>query len=160
MVRYVVSRDKCARYQRCETGTSNILSGECVISSVLSHHNKNLKRWTGLTALRWTSECYSSMLQLSFIQKIKENTSSRHDSMPTQKTRREEGETTALWLLFLYVFSPPPGFALCTLGQPEGLFGLLEVLNFGPQTFLCSIFRGFSLSYLLTTAILDSFFLF
>ena len=27
------------------------LSGECVISSVLSHHNKDLKWWTSVTAL-------------------------------------------------------------------------------------------------------------
>lgn len=26
------------------------VSGECVISSVLSHHDKNLKRWTSVTA--------------------------------------------------------------------------------------------------------------
>ena len=31
------------------------MSGECVISSVLSHHNKNLKWWASVTALRWTS---------------------------------------------------------------------------------------------------------
>ena len=48
------------------------LSGECVISSVLSRHNKNLKRRT-FKALRQTvsqlseDQCYSSMLQLSFI---------------------------------------------------------------------------------------------
>ena len=29
--------------------------GECVISLVLSHHNKNLKRWTSITALGQTS---------------------------------------------------------------------------------------------------------
>ena len=32
-----------------------LLSGECVISSVLSHHNKNLKQWTSVTALRQAS---------------------------------------------------------------------------------------------------------
>ena len=50
-----------------------LLSRECVISSVLSPHNKSLKRWTSLTVLRrtsitalgWTSVtalCYSSVL--------------------------------------------------------------------------------------------------
>ena len=58
-----------------------ILSEEYVISSVLSHHNKNLKQWTSITALRWTS----SMLQLSFIEKVKENASSWCEDMPTQK---------------------------------------------------------------------------
>ena len=42
------------------------MSGECVISSVLSHHNKNLKRWTSLTALGQTVSQLSdrSVLQL------------------------------------------------------------------------------------------------
>ena len=117
--------------------------GECVISSVLFHHNKNSKRQTSVTsdrcyssqtALRyssWTDQCHSSMLQLSFIWKIKENTSLRHEGMLTQKTWREErvrarergkgkererkceGEggrdreregPLDFWLLFLYVF--------------------------------------------------------
>ena len=33
----------------------------------------------------WIDQCYNSVLQLSFIQKIKENTSSRHEGMLTQK---------------------------------------------------------------------------
>ena len=32
-----------------------VMSGECVISLVLSHHNKKLKRWTSVIALGWTS---------------------------------------------------------------------------------------------------------
>jgi len=58
------------------------VSWECVISLVLSHHNKNLK-WRMLKPLdrpchsSWTdqcyrsqrNQCYSSMLQLSFIRK-------------------------------------------------------------------------------------------
>ena len=79
--------------------------------------------------------------------------------MPTQKTPREERPLAQFWLLFLYVFSPPPGPALCKLGQPGVLFDLPEVLT-PAQTFRCSIFLGFSLPYLLATAILDSFFLF
>ena len=34
-----------------------------------------------------------------------------------------------MWLLFLYVFSPPPGPALCKLGQPGVLPVLPEVLT-------------------------------
>ena len=92
-----------------------MMSGECVISSVLSHHNKNLKQQTlHLLACHssWTDQCYSSMLQLSFIQKIKENISLRSEGMPIQKTQRERqsvGERPlALWLLFLYVFFSSP----------------------------------------------------
>ena len=70
-------------------------SWEYVISLVLSHHNTNLKRWTLKPSDRQclssrTDQCFSSVLQLSFIYKIKENTSSRHEHMPTQKTQREE----------------------------------------------------------------------
>lgn len=86
------------------------MCGEHVISSVLSHHNKNLKRrmlkpsarhssWTGhVTALSsWTDRiialgqinvtapCNSSVL----FRKYKENTSSRCEGMPNQKMRRE-----------------------------------------------------------------------
>jgi len=49
------------------------VSREYVISSVLSCHNKNLKRQTNVKALgqmchsSGTDQCYSSVLQLSFI---------------------------------------------------------------------------------------------
>ena len=64
------------------------LSGECVISSVLSSHSKNLKRQN--------DQCYSSMLQLSFIWQAKENTSSRQQSKPIQKMWREERRSPQL----------------------------------------------------------------
>ena len=41
------------------------LSGEDVISSVLSHHNKNLKRWTSVAALKQT---VSQLLDRSVLQ--------------------------------------------------------------------------------------------
>ena len=43
------------------------LSWECVISSVLSCHNKNLKRRMDQHYSPWMDQCYSSVLQLSFI---------------------------------------------------------------------------------------------
>ena len=59
----------------------------------------------------WMDQCYSFMLQLSFIQKMKENASSRSEGMQTQKMQREKRErerererSLALWLLFLCVF--------------------------------------------------------
>ena len=86
--------------------------------------------------------------QISFIQKIKENTSLRREDMQTQKMRRGERENEhvsgrerplALWLLFLYVFSSP-GPALCKLGQPGMLFVLPQVLTpvLGPSFVLFS----------------------
>ena len=44
------------------------------------------------------------VLQLHFIWQAKENTSSRCDGRPTQKTWREEKPPAQFWLLFLYVF--------------------------------------------------------
>ena len=80
------------------------------------------------------------VLQLSFIQKIKENKCLRQEGMLTQKTKREARPPTQLWLLFLYVFSPLPGPALCKLGQPGVLFVLPEVLTplLGPSFVLFS----------------------
>ena len=49
-------------------------------------------------------QCYSPMLQLSFIQKAKEKTFSRHEGRRTQKTQKEEKPQAQFWLLFLYVF--------------------------------------------------------
>ena len=43
-----------------------ILSGECVISSVLSRHNKNLKQ-TDQYDSPGKDQCYSFVLQLSFV---------------------------------------------------------------------------------------------
>ena len=40
----------------------------------------------------WTDQCHSSVLQLSFIQKIKGKKSLRCEGMLTQKTRREDRE--------------------------------------------------------------------
>ena len=68
-----------------------ILSEECVISSVLSHHNKNLKQRTSITALGHTVSQLSdrSVLQLRFIQKIKENTSLRCEGMLTKRLKEK-----------------------------------------------------------------------
>ena len=73
-------------------------------------------------------QSYSFVLQLHFVQKVKENTSLICEGMPTQKMQREE-RPPACWLLFLYVFFSSPGPALCKLGQPGALFLLPEVLN-------------------------------
>ena len=60
--------------------------------------------------------------------------------MSTQKTRREERPLAQLWLVFLYVFSPPPGPSVCKLGYPGVLFVLPEVLTpvLGPSFVLFS----------------------
>ena len=67
------------------------VSGECVISSVLSCHSKDLKWWTSVTA--W--------LQFSFIWQEKDSISSRYEGRLTQKEAQS-------WLLLLCLVSPPP----------------------------------------------------
>ena len=109
-----------------------------------------------------TDQCYSSVLQLSFIYKIKENTSSRHKGMLTQKKLvRERTSAREPWTFgsSFYMLFPPLGSSLCKWGYPGVLFALPEVLTLvlGPSF---SIFAGFSFSCLLATAILDFFFLF
>ena len=109
-----------------------------VISSVLSRHNKDLKRWTlkpsachssqrdhviALRQISVTAPCYSSVL----FRKQQENASSRPEGMLIQR-RKEKRESLALWLP-LFMFFPPPGPALCKLGQPGVLFVLPEVFT-------------------------------
>ena len=74
------------------------MSGECVISSVLSRCSKNLKQWM--------NQCSSSMLQLSFIWLTKENISWRCVGGPTQKTQREEKPQAQFWLLYMFFLLP------------------------------------------------------
>ena len=121
--------------------TSNfLLSGQWVISSVLSHLNKNLRRWTlkpstchssqtdhvsWLSWLSWLSDrpcdsswtdwCYSSVLFTA--QFYLENKRKIHpQGMRACRSRDQiENRAPALWLLFLCFF-PPPGPALCKLG--------------------------------------------
>ena len=67
---------------------------ECAISSVLSCRSKTLKGWM--------DQCYSSVLL------AKENTSSRHESRLTQKTRRKEFNLgTSFYKFFLLPLSLP-----------------------------------------------------
>ena len=61
--------------------------GECVISSFLSHHSKNLKWQTSVTAWLQLSLSSGPVLQLSFICQARENASSRSEGGPTQKKR-------------------------------------------------------------------------
>ena len=83
----------------------------------------------------------------------------RREERPIVWGREKERERErTLWLLFLYVFSPPWACLMqtglsqecCSTWSPHS----------GPQTFSCSVFVGFSLPCLLATAILDSFSLF
>ena len=140
------------------------LLGECVISSVLFHHNKNLKQWT--LKPYWTDQCYSSIVTAQFhLNKGKQHPWGRRACLPKRRketrARRAGGERERVLVLWppLFMFFPPPGPALYKLRQTGVLFFLPEVLT-RPWTFLCSNSMGFSLPCLLATTILDSFFLF
>ena len=117
--------------------------GEFVISSVLSFHNKNLKRGT------------DPVSQLSFIWQAKENTSSRCEVGPMQKTQRKPEAQ-----FFYMFFSAPPQPAQCKLGQARGMFISPEVPTLIIRPFLCSILVGFSFLCLLAISILASLILF
>ena len=157
---------------------SMVLSGECVISSGLSHHSKNLK-WRTLKPSvchgSWTDQCYGSqtdlyrVLQLCVTAQFYLENKGKYileawgHANPKDAKRREREHAwerdphpfgSSCYMLF-----PPLGLpcvnwasqsAVCSTWGPHS----------GPQTFLCSLFVGFSLSCLLATAILDSFFLF
>ena len=118
------------------------LSGECVTSSVLSCHNKNLKWWTSVTAQFYLESKRKYILKVW--------------GQANPKDEKEKRGAQPNFGSSFYVFSSSPGLPwargspVCFTWAPHS----------GPRTFLCSIFEGFSLPCLLATTILDSFFLF
>ena len=95
---------------------------------------------------QWYRSYYSSIL----FRKWQENTFLRHEGMPTQRHEEKKGRTHESvgvgerdpWPFgfSFQKFFPPPGPALCKLGQPGVLFVLPEVLTpvFGPYFVLFS----------------------
>ena len=82
------------------------LSGECVISSVLSCCSKNLKRRM--------DQYYNSVL---FGKQRKIHPRGKRVSQPKRcEEKRNEAPSSILALLFICVFPPPPEPALCKLG--------------------------------------------
>ena len=101
-----------------------VLSGECVISLVLSRNNKNLKGRTlkpSACPSSWTDHCYSSQTDLYRVLQLRitaqfylENKGKYileawgHANPKDAKRRQRAHERpSAFWLLFLYVFSSP-----------------------------------------------------
>ena len=82
--------------------TAPEMSGECVISSVLSCCNKSLKQWT--------DQCYSSVL----FGKEKKYILEVWGRAGPKEVKRREARGSILAPLF-YVFSPPSEPALCKL---------------------------------------------
>ena len=91
---YIILREDVKRRR----GQQRIrLSGECVISSVLSPHSKNLKWRTSVTAQVYLQAKENDILQMC----------GRTDP------KEERGSTLAP---LLYAFPPPPEPAVCKLG--------------------------------------------
>ena len=94
-----------------------------------------------------------SVLQLSFIQKIKENTSSRHEGMPTQKMRREEREWERDPWPFgssFYIFSSPLDLPYVHWATQECCLFYLRSSLWSldlPLFYFCGLFPSFSFSH-------------
>ena len=101
----------------------------CVISSVLSLHNKDSKQQTSVAA--W--------LQLSFIRQAKDSTPSRHEGRPHIKRER-----FSLGFSFYMFCLLPLSLPCVNWGSQQGCFTWGS--HSGPQVFFCSIFSGFFLS--------------
>ena len=142
----------------------------------LSHHNKDLEWWTlkpprHVTALGSWTDCViahrvialrqisvTALFYLEDSRKIclwgvrahlSKDVKRRAPQSESVSASKQESPLAPLFICFFL----PPGPALCKLG-------LVRSPHSSPWTFLCSIFVGFSLSYLLAFTILDSFSLF
>ena len=112
------------------------MSGECVISSVLSRCRKDLKQLTSVTA--W--------LQHSFIWQAKNNTPSRHEGGPTPKERPQ----SVLASSFYPFVSSPPLACLMQIGLAKKEACLVHLkFSLLSMDFLLFHFRrlSFSLSF-------------
>ena len=98
-----------------------------VISSVPSHHSKDLKLWTSVTA----------QLKLSFIWQAKENTSLRHEGRQTQKKRG-----SILSPLFICFFLLPLNVPCVSWASQEGCWFHLR-FSLQSSDFLLFHFCGF-----------------
>ena len=123
------------------------MSGESVISSVLSRCSKDLKWQTSVIAL----------LQLSFIQQAKDSTPLRHEGGLTQKERPQSVLASSFYSFVSSLLSLP----YANWASQEGdMFVPPEVLTLVHGFSFVPFLWAFPFLCLLTTTILDSFFLF
>ena len=121
------------------------MSGQFVISSILSCHSKNLKQW-----MDW---CYTSVL-FGNQRKIHPQ-----GVRVGRLNRSKEKPEAQFWFLFYMFFLLPLNLSYVNWASQEGCLFHMR-FSIGPWTFLCFIFEGFSLLCLLATTILGFFFLF
>ena len=123
-----------------KTVVSEILLGEFVISFILSCHSKNLKPRM--------DQCYSSMLQLSFIWQAKEW--GWGDPRDAKRSKEKPSPSVQFWLLLLYVFSSPPDLHYVYWASQKGcLFYLRSSLWSSdlPLSYFRGLFPSLSLSH-------------
>ena len=127
----------------------NETSGQCVISLVLSRHNKNLKRQILKPLDRTCLSSRKTVLQLSAVGQITvtapfylENKRKIHprgvracqpkrckEERESEHGHERMRETPSALAPHFICFFPPSGPALCKLGQPGMLFALPEVFT-------------------------------
>ena len=117
------------------------VSGECVISLVLSRRSKDLEPWTSVTAPFYLAS------RGKYILKVWGRADPKEEQCPI------------LSLLFVCFFSSPWA-CLMSIGLARRAVCFTWGSLSGPQIFFCSVYVGFSFLCLLATTILDSFFLF
>ena len=123
LYKFVVCRPVLGLFKTC-------LSGEFVISSVLSRRDKNLKQRM--------DQCYSSVL---FKKERKIHNWDVRACWP--KRLKEKRGTQPNFRSSFYVFSPPPGPALCKRGKSEVQFVLPEVLTSVLRPLFVLFFQAF-----------------
>ena len=146
--RYEGSSGEDEENKKNRTTHAKEVLGECVISSVLSLHNKNLKRQTSFTALGWTSvraPCYSSVYLESKGKYILE---AWGHANPKDVKRRERGPWPFGSSLYIFLFSlglPYVNWA----SQECSLFYLRSSLRFSdlPLFYFHSLFHSLSFSH-------------
>ena len=120
------------------------MSGDRVISSVLSHHSKDLKWWTSVTV--W--------LQLSFIWRAKYSTPSSCEDGPTPKERSQSVLASSFYMFVSPTLSLP---SANWASQEGGVFVSPEVLTPVHGFSFAPFSQDFFLLCLLATAIWTPF---
>ena len=119
--------------------------------SALSHRNKNLK-WR-------TDQCYSSPSYSSVFFRKQRKIHHQDVRAGWPKRCKEQRSPWSSVGSSFFVFSPPLRLSYVTWASRRAVC-FTRGSHSSPQTFLCSVFAGFSLLCLLAAALLDSFFLF
>ena len=115
------------------------ISGECVISSVLSRCSKNLKQWM--------DQCYSSVL---FRKQRKIHPRGVRAGRPKRCEEERSPSRAQFGLFFSYVFSPPLSLPYVNWASQEGCLFYLRFSGWSPDVplfYFCRFFPSLSFSH-------------